>query len=283
MAIMAMLAVLQKSRGLQNEMRLFAMKKFYHLLLVLLITAGIVPAAESVLKLGAGVGSPGSKDNIIAISLANLEPVKSMQVQITDMPNFLKPDSVWLTPRCAGFDVFYNDLDGSLNIILISTSQYIQPDTGAVIRISYSIMPAIDTLKQVNLLFSKTPTVVGRNYVVLPVQAINSQFMLSGSSAVEKRSSGPADFQLEQNYPNPFNPTTQIPFSINKYDWVSLAVFNSLGQHVRTLVNSRHLPGVYRVSWDGRDEHGNQVSGGLYLYRLVTGEQSKTKQMIYLR
>jgi hypothetical protein len=257
-------------------------------LLRFFLAAGMAVAtvqAESILKLGTGVGKPGSTDNIITVSLENSEPVSDIQIQITDMPNLLKPDSVWLSPRCSEFSVGHNDLNGNLIILLTHTyaGQYIQPDTGAVLYISYSVAAAVDTNKRVELLFSKSPKLVGVNYTSLAVQTLNNLFLLDGVSAVEKRTITPAAFTLEQNYPNPFNPSTTIAFHVDRADWVNLSVYNSLGQRVATLLNRQCSPGVYQANWNGLNEQGQPVAGGLYLYRLSQGLHSTTKQMIYMK
>jgi hypothetical protein len=257
------------------------MKKW---LFILFMASGLsLSRAESVITMSSGSGEPGSRANIISISLANQDPVKSMQLWIADIPNILKPDSVWLTNRCGGFDVFYNDVDGLLNIIMISTSQYIQPDTGAVLKISYSVALAEETLNRLELQFYKLPKLVGQNYTVLPVQAVNSQFIITGAAAVERTLSTPDNFSLEQNYPNPFNPTTQIPFRLAATGTVQLTVYDLLGRRVRTLVQGHYSAGAYRITWDGRDDYGEAVAGGMYLCQLISGRQSQTRQMIYMK
>ncbi len=260
------------------------MKFFIRFFLAVGITITTVQA-ESIVKLGPGGGSPGSSDNIIAVSLQNSDPVSDMQIQITDMPNLLKPDSVWLSPRCREFSIGHNDLDGNLIILLTHTysGQYIQPDTGAVCYISYSVDAAVDTNKRVDLVFSKTPKLVGANYATLPVQAINNLFLLSETARVEKTTLEPTGFTLEQNYPNPFNPTTTIAFQIDKKEWVNLSVYNSLGQRVTTLFDQPCAAGVYKATWNGTNEQGQPVAGGWYLYRLTHGNQCITKQMIYMK
>ncbi|MEL6822069.1 MAG: FlgD immunoglobulin-like domain containing protein, partial [Calditrichota bacterium] len=60
-------------------------------------------------------------------------------------------------------------------------------------------------------------------------------------------------FKLEQNFPNPFNPSTTIRYSLEKANTVSLKVFNTLGQEVRTIVSSQQAAGEYSVEWNGRD------------------------------
>lgn len=257
------------------------MKKW---LIILFVASGLsLSRAESVLTMSAGSGVPGSRDNIISISLTNQEPVKGMQLWVADIPNALKPDSVWLTNRCSGFDVFYNDVDGLLNIIIVSTNQFLSPDTGVVLKISYSVVTEQNAANQLELQFAKPPKLVGQNYVVLPVQAMNSQFTITGASAVERTTSQPGSFSLGQNYPNPFNPTTQIPFEIAAAGSVQLIIYDVLGRSVRTLVQGHYTAGAYRITWDGRDDSGEAVAGGLYLCRLVSGGSSQTKQMVYMK
>jgi len=71
-------------------------------------------------------------------------------------------------------------------------------------------------------------------------------------------------FELANNYPNPFNPTTNIQFAVPRQGNISLAVYNVLGQHVRTLANGVYSTGHYMVTWDGKDEAGQTVASGIY-------------------
>lgn len=82
----------------------------------------------------------------------------------------------------------------------------------------------------------------------------------------------PTAFALHQNYPNPFNPTTSIHYDLEQSGSVSLKIFNILGQEVRTLVNGRQTTGFKKVVWDGRNNLGELLGSGVYIYRLdVTG------------
>ncbi|MBD3217574.1 MAG: T9SS type A sorting domain-containing protein [candidate division Zixibacteria bacterium] len=86
------------------------------------------------------------------------------------------------------------------------------------------------------------------------------------------------------NYPNPFNPATNIAFTLPAETTVSLKVYNMLGQHVETLVNEEALSaGKHQVSWDGTNLSGNQVSSGVYFYRLETENTVISKQMILVK
>lgn len=93
----------------------------------------------------------------------------------------------------------------------------------------------------------------------------------------------PTDFALSQNVPNPFNPTTDISFALPKDAKVSLAIYNVLGQHVKTLVDDYMRAGQQTVSWDGTDGSGRTVASGVYFYKLNANEFSQTKKMMMLK
>lgn len=86
------------------------------------------------------------------------------------------------------------------------------------------------------------------------------------------------NFELKQNYPNPFNPTTKIEYQILERSFVSLKVYNILGDEVATLVSEEKPAGVYDINFDGTG-----LSSGMYLYRLQAGNFIETKKMILLR
>jgi flagellar hook assembly protein FlgD len=93
----------------------------------------------------------------------------------------------------------------------------------------------------------------------------------------------PLHYRLNQNYPNPFNNNTQIRYQIPEIGHVTLKVFNTLGQEVRTLVDMDQKAGHYAVSWDGRDAKGIEVSAGIYFCTLKAGEFSRTRKMVLLK
>jgi hypothetical protein len=78
----------------------------------------------------------------------------------------------------------------------------------------------------------------------------------------------PATYALDQNYPNPFNPVTQIKYALPKESFVTLKVYNVLGQEVITLVNQVQTAGYVTVTWDGRSGLGHAVGSGMYFYRI---------------
>ncbi len=85
----------------------------------------------------------------------------------------------------------------------------------------------------------------------------------------------PSQFELSQNYPNPFNPSTTISFSLPKSTFVTLKVYNTIGQEVASLVNGEAAAGRHEVRWDA----GNAPSG-VYFYQLRAGEFQQLHKMI---
>ena len=89
----------------------------------------------------------------------------------------------------------------------------------------------------------------------------------------------PTGFVLKQNYPNPFNPSTTIQYALNSTHFVTLKVYDVLGNEVATLVNEEKSAGVYQVEFSAASEAASSV----YFYRLQAGNYSETKKMILIK
>ncbi len=87
-----------------------------------------------------------------------------------------------------------------------------------------------------------------------------------------------AEYKLFQNYPNPFNPSTTIKFSLAEADFVSLKVFNMLGEEVAELINSEMEAGFHTFNFNASD-----LSSGIYLYSLKAGNFVQTRKMLLLK
>ena len=100
----------------------------------------------------------------------------------------------------------------------------------------------------------------------------------------------PQGYVLRQNYPNPFSanetlshPETEIRFQLPEASHVVLKIFNLFGEEIRTLVDDRRGAGDHTLHWNGKDEHGNPVASGVYLYQLRAGNFSQVRKMSLLR
>jgi flagellar hook assembly protein FlgD len=96
-------------------------------------------------------------------------------------------------------------------------------------------------------------------------------------------STQPAGYALEQNYPNPFNPVTDIIYAIPASSHVSVDIFNTMGQKVKTLVDQYMTAGTYQTKWDAKDDFGATVPSGVYLCRLNANGFGKTIKMTLAR
>jgi hypothetical protein len=88
----------------------------------------------------------------------------------------------------------------------------------------------------------------------------------------------PNEIFLKQNYPNPFNPLTTIEFGIPETKFVSLTIYNMLGEQLEVLVNENLSAGSYTVNWIAED-----LPSGVYLYKLLVGNYLESKKMILLK
>ena len=93
----------------------------------------------------------------------------------------------------------------------------------------------------------------------------------------------PETYYLGQNYPNPFNPYTIIEFGLPERSAVDLAVYNLLGQKIKTLINESLPANNYVFEWDGTNDNGVKVASGVYLYKLISDNYTETKKMIMLK
>ncbi|MBD3179314.1 MAG: T9SS type A sorting domain-containing protein [Candidatus Latescibacteria bacterium] len=99
----------------------------------------------------------------------------------------------------------------------------------------------------------------------------------------EEKNTPAPKFELSQNFPNPFNPATTIRYSISDREHVVLDIFDVSGRRVARLVDGVQSAGYHTQKWTGQNAGGDQVSSGVYFYRLVTGKESMTRKMILLR
>jgi ligand-binding sensor domain-containing protein len=92
------------------------------------------------------------------------------------------------------------------------------------------------------------------------------------------------EFRLAQNYPNPFNPETVIEFSLDKTQHIKLSVYNTTGQLIKVIENTKKSAGIHKAHWNGTDENGNLVSSGIYYYTIETDQGfSQTKKAMLIR
>ena len=118
---------------------------------------------------------------------------------------------------------------------------------------------------------------VARNYAQNVQSYFNTNFTNGTVSDVDDFSAV-TEYSLSQNYPNPFNPSTIITYSVASLNNVSLKVYDLLGREISTLVNEEKTTGSYKVEFNG-----NNLTSGIYFYKLQIGPFVQTKKMILIK
>jgi hypothetical protein len=93
----------------------------------------------------------------------------------------------------------------------------------------------------------------------------------------------PVATKLMGNYPNPFNPSTSINYALSEDGFVSLKIYNTLGEEVASLVNEYQVAGIKSAVWNGRNDAGVSVASGIYIYRLTAGNVVLSEKMLFMK
>ena len=121
-----------------------------------------------------------------------------------------------------------------------------------------------------------TQTILGISGEIVP-EGVPSTIRLIKASDL------PRMFSLGTNFPNPFNGTTIIPFELKETSQISLTVFDVTGKVVTELVSGERPAGFHQIEWDGTNSMGMNMSSGMYIYSLKSGEQKLFKKLLYLK
>lgn len=116
---------------------------------------------------------------------------------------------------------------------------------------------------------------------VIPAQVNGHYREISVSASSSEDESIPSPrLSLGQNYPNPFNPSTHIMLYLPEAAATTLKIYNLKGQLIETLIDAKLAAGEHSFTWNGQNSEGEQVSTGIYLYRLQTPQQNITRKMV---
>ena len=136
-----------------------------------------------------------------------------------------------------------------------------------LVRTGNQLVTYLGTKDTVNLrwtVLAKDPA----NPIVANVDTITVKLIRGAIVSVQDADILPKTYGLDQNYPNPFNPSTTIRFSLPVASHVTLRIFNMLGQEVVTLLDDVRGAGYMQAVWNGRNNSGNVVASGMYVYRI---------------
>ncbi|MBU2447491.1 MAG: CIA30 family protein [Bacteroidetes bacterium] len=156
-------------------------------------------------------------------------------------------------------------LDGSEQTLTIPFSEFVQRD-----GFSTPLNPQL--IRKISLMIDRKDNSGMSSF---DVELKNIAFLGKSGSDESKVELTPTEFKLSQNYPNPFNPSTMIEYSIAKDEFVTLRVYDILGQEVATLVNEMKSPGRYSARFDA-----SRLSSGVYIYRIQSESFTSVRKMI---
>ncbi|MCX6152514.1 MAG: T9SS type A sorting domain-containing protein [Ignavibacteriales bacterium] len=204
-------------------------------------------------------GQVGTDVVRVPVKLSNSNNVLSAQVTL-DIDNKLVDVESVKGSLPEGWQMLYNYANGKLNIAMCGISPLADGNV-AVIALKLKDKEARVSVSGT----SNLNDALQKNLSALSVRQI------------------PAQFELSQNYPNPFNPNTKIKYSLAFDSRVTLTIYNLLGQKVKTLFNGQQEAGFYTMEWNGTNEYGQQISSGMYIYRIEAGSFVSTKKMNLLK
>lgn len=201
----------------------------------------------------------------ITVGLESEKKVKGLQIELRQLNSIIPPNTKINSVFDQAFYYQYNDLlriisyDGQANAI--------EPGEFVVADIPFAL--------------SDPSAMVVENFIVADennnaMQKVEIEILYSNPLLV-------MDYKLFQNYPNPFNPFTLINFSIPKDEFVTIKIYDMIGQEIKTLVNGNTKAGTHTLNWDGSDKNGAIVSSGSYIYKMTAGEFVQARKMILLK
>jgi endonuclease/exonuclease/phosphatase family metal-dependent hydrolase len=171
------------------------------------------------------------------------------------------------------FDPFSSFSPGRLDFFIYSDS-VIESKKGFVL---FTSAMDTDTLSTYNLQPNDAVTASDHLLVVF-------DFQLQTTTAIDVAAILlPHSYTLEQNYPNPFNPETVIEFSLPEPQHVKIEIYDISGRKIRTLVEGTIAAGVHQTVWDGKNDSGEQVGSGMYIYIMTAGSFIIAKKMMLLK
>jgi len=233
------------------------------------------------------------------VAIKQYEKLKSLSANSGDeltIPLEIKNDIQLIA---ADIDFEYNP--NVLEFVDIQRTQLIQDmqlvfndEPGRLRAAIYGVTPINQAGILVNLKFHVKSKGASISELSLNKLLLNDNVLMKATSklTVRGKNETPLNYELNQNYPNPFVPNrgfstfphqiTNIKYQLPQKEKVTLKIYNYLGQEIKTLIDSDHEPGSYKVCWDGQDYNGQRVLPGLYFYKIIAGEFRKTKRMIIL-
>ena len=251
---------------------------------------------------GDGVEINGN-DITFTINIVDNEPIRGIELNIYHDSNDLTYSSVTRGQKLQGLvndegnptsdmTILGNSIDGYVKILAYSVNRARTSgngEEGDLLHLTYTLANGATLPDNISFYFS---------IVNIPGTSLNPELLnvvcgfpsednpiavSTVTASSENDQFIPKEFALFQNYPNPFNPNTQISFDVPTAEFVTLRVYNLLGQDVKMLANKVMSPGKYTFEWNGTDLLNNDAASGVYFYELRGETFVSRKKMLLIR
>jgi hypothetical protein len=204
--------------------------------------------------------------NGIAVEIESDKKVKGVQMELNDLRSLIPTNS----SMSSIFDqaLYYQNNEFLRMLSYDGAAETIEPGIFVLASLPFNLYDP-QSIKVENII------VADENNRAMPKVEIEIRY--SGEPGL------PLDYALSQNFPNPFNPTTSVQFTVPKEGLVTIKVYDMLGQAVVDLYSGNAQAGTYTLNWNGKDNSGNAVSSGSYIYKMTAGDFVQSKKMTFLK
>ena len=220
----------------------------------------------------------------ITISLDNIVPISVFEILLIDMPDGLLVTAVNAAGRFADvggllLDNSGEDVYGNCFIFGYTVGSAIPAGSGPVLELSVQRKNYFGG--HLGLFFDD---VIARDENTDEVTVAATGYGLFSIALGTIEDIGlPSRYTLYQNYPNPFNPVTVIQYDLPEFSKVKLTIYDLAGRQVRSLTNETQAPGLKTIVWDAKDDLGNKMGAGVYIYQIKTDNYIDSKKMILVK
>ena len=216
----------------------------------------------------------------VALHITNPQGMKAFGVELGFPEDILSLTGVTTTQLTECWEAF----DGQESVAGVVTIGGFNPEavaanqSGALAIITFRVNSGADRDAEM-WLYNLCDDVAGAN---IPVESFRIPITMTDVRKINQDNI-PDSYSLEQNYPNPFNMETEIVYQLPEPGFVTLEIYNSMGQKVKTLVSQKQEAGRYRAHWDGKDAVGSDLPSGIYLYKLSTSKFVDARKLILIK
>ncbi len=219
------------------------------------------------------ISVPKNGSGSLPINIEYQAPVAGVQIEMAYNTTQVRLEEPVISGKNGHFEVSSNSQNGHLKILVFSFSGK-QLDLTNQPLLTIPVHPLPGFKGKVDLSLTEL--------ILADPQGKNIQ-VKKRIGTLEVSENLPQTYQVQPNFPNPFNPVTRIKYQLPEASQVVAVVYNLAGQEVRTLENNYKAAGYYQLKWDGKNNDGQQVASGEYIFNLKANGYQKAMKMLFLK